>query len=327
MKDKELIGEFAYYLRYKKRLSEQTIRCYVTDLEQFCQHLTFRDEEQTAIEELALWYNENVAGSQRTATVTERKQLLAYVNRETIRQFLEHLEKEGYSRTSIIRKLAAIKSFYKMLCKQGYIETNPSSLIKAEKAQKKSRRYLDYAQIVRLIETPSTKDWLGARDRAIFEILYCTGIRINEIVELPLDSVDFVKQVINVNIKGRKRRVIPLGTSTLKALDLYLMMRKKEAEGKNFNMDMLFINKDGGALNTRSIHRKLSKYVRMAGMDEFISPNMFRHSFVAKMLKQGMDVEELREILGYQVLSKEQVCSYVIPKVDGSTDEHGLSAE
>jgi integrase/recombinase XerC len=300
MKDWELIDKFTDYLGQERHLSGKTIKCYRGDLVQFCEYLNVRDEKQSSIEELAVWYNDNVVSSVSTATKVERKQFLIF------KEFLLYLAQEGYKPTAIVRKLGALKSFYKMLCRHRMIEFNPVEEVKAKKVERKPRMYLTDEQISKLLEATGSKDWIGVRDRAIFETLYSTGMRISELVQLPLDSVNFIECVIHVSIKGRKKRTVPLEPSAIKALEHYLTLRNRAEEGRDFTANRLFVNKDGCSLNVRSVHRKMSKYACTAGMDGLVSPNMLRHSCIVRMLKRGMEIQQIKEILGYEVLSKAQ---------------------
>jgi integrase/recombinase XerC len=222
------------------------------------------------------------------------------------------LNKKQYSKSTIARKLATLRSFYKFLVKRNRIDSNPVISIRTPKQEKKLPKFLEYEDIKRLLDTPPANSWLGARDRAILETLYSTGIRVSELVALNMDDIDFLGEVVRVRGKGKKERVAPISSSALQVIQHYMEFRSKRAQSnQNFDPKVLFVNKHGTRLSTRSVRRKMDKYLKMAGLDPNISPHTLRHSFATHMLNNGADLRSVQELLGHQSLSTTQVYTHL----------------
>ncbi|HSV27858.1 MAG TPA: tyrosine-type recombinase/integrase, partial [Sedimentisphaerales bacterium] len=177
---------------------------------------------------------------------------------------------------------------------------------------KKLPKFLEYEQIQRLLTTPVTNHWLGARDRAMLETLYSTGMRVSELVALNIDDVDFLGEVVRLRGKGKKERIAPIGSSALQAIQHYLEFKNKRSQNNsNFDTRTLFVNKHGGRMSTRSVRRKMDKYLIAAGLDPSISPHTLRHSFATHMLNNGADLRSVQELLGHQSLSTTQVYTHL----------------
>jgi integrase/recombinase XerC len=162
------------------------------------------------------------------------------------------------------------------------------------------------------LETPPTDSWLGSRDRAILETLYSTGIRVSELVALNMDDIDFLSEVIHIRGKGKKERITPISSSALQAIQHYMEYRNKRAQNNShFDARVLFVNKHGQRLSTRSVRRKMDKYLKIAGLDPAISPHTLRHSFATHMLNNGADLRSVQELLGHQSLSTTQVYTHL----------------
>ncbi|MHC4536220.1 MAG: tyrosine recombinase XerC, partial [Planctomycetota bacterium] len=203
-------------------------------------------------------------------------------------------------------------SFYKFLVKRNQLTSNPVVAVRTPKQDKKLPRFLDYEEVKRLLDTPSLDNWLGARDRAIMETLYSTGIRVSELVALNMDDIDFMGEVVHVRGKGKKERIAPIGSSALQVIQHYMEYRNKRAQNNiNFDSKVLFVNKHGRRLSTRSVRRKMDKYLKMAGLDPAISPHTLRHSFATHMLNNGADLRSVQELLGHQSLSTTQVYTHL----------------
>jgi integrase/recombinase XerC len=225
------------------------------------------------------------------------------------------LNDKQYSKATIARKLATLRSFYKFLVKRNHISSNPVVGIRTPKQEKRLPQFLEYEDIKRLLETPPADSWLGARDRAIMETLYSTGIRVSELVSLNLDDVDFLGEVVHIRGKGKKERICPISSSVLQIIQHYMEFRNKRAQHNgNFDCKVLFVNKHGKRLSTRSVRRKMDKYLKMAGLDPSISPHTLRHSFATHMLNRGADLRSVQELLGHQSLSTTQVYTHLTTK-------------
>jgi integrase/recombinase XerC len=154
--------------------------------------------------------------------------------------------------------------------------------------------------------------WLGARDRAIMETLYSTGMRVSELVGLNMDDIDFLGEVVHIRGKGKKERIGPISSSALQVIQHYMEFRSRRAQSNaNFDSKVLFVNKHGRRLSTRSVRRKMDKYLKMAGLDPAISPHTLRHSFATHMLNNGADLRSVQELLGHQSLSTTQVYTHL----------------
>lgn len=318
MKDCAITQEFLGYLKYEKHFSGHTAKCYGADLEQFAGFLLAPSQPdsgtqgRTGHEDSASWPQQG--GSVATASETETKleQLILNADVNTIRKYMAYLNEQQYSRSTTARKLATLRSFYKFLVKRNHVASNPVTSIKTPKQEKKLPKFLEYEDVQRLLNTPPVDTWLGARDRAIMETLYSTGMRVSELVALNMDDVDFLGEVIHIRGKGKKERLAPIGSSALRATQHYIEFRNRRmANDSSFDSRVLFANKHGQRLSTRSVRRKMDKYLTMAGLDPAISPHTLRHSFATHMLNNGADLRSVQELLGHQSLSTTQVYTHV----------------
>lgn len=309
-----IVQHFLNYLKFERRFSEHTAKCYGADLGQFVHFLTDQ-QHQSASEPVS---GSGVPGSPATATAVQVQQevdvnhLLVHADVDAARAYLALLNAKAYSKATVARKLATLRSFYKYLVKSGHIKSNPLTSVKTPKQDKKLPKFLEYAEVKKLLETPPLDNWLGARDRAILETLYSTGIRVSELVALNMDDVDFLGEVVHVRGKGKKERISPISSSALQSIQHYMEFRNKRAQSNtNFDGKVLFVNKHGRRLSTRSVRRKMDKYLRIAGMDPDISPHTLRHSFATHMLNNGADLRSVQELLGHQSLSTTQVYTHL----------------
>ena len=306
-----IIHEFLDYLNFEKHFSEHTAKCYNADLVQFCQYLS--GEHGHSSEDWSA--NSRSAGSVATQTETNIEQLLLSITTDSVRAYMAGLNEKQYSKSTTARKLATLRSFYKFLVKRGYLSANPVMAVRTPKQDKKLPKFLEYDQVKKLLETPPTDNWLGARDRAIMETLYGTGVRVSELVALNIEDVDFLGEVMHVRGKGKKERLTPIGSSALQAIQHYMEFRNKRAQGNgNFDSKVLFVNKHGKRLSTRSVRRKMDKYLKIAGLDPTISPHTLRHSFATHMLNNGADLRSVQELLGHQSLSTTQIYTHLTTK-------------
>lgn len=305
-----IINEFLDYLKFEKHFSEHTAKCYNADLEQFCQYITTGQTTPSSD-----WSADHTSGGVATQTQTKVEQLLLALTTDTVRTYMAHLNDKQYSKSTSARKLATLRSFYKFLVKRNYLQNNPVTAVRTPKQDKKLPKFLEYDQVKRLLETPPSDSWLGARDRAIMETLYGTGVRVSELVALNIEDVDFLGEVLHVRGKGKKERISPIGSSALQSIQHYMEYRNRRAQNNgNFDSKVLFVNKHGKRLSTRSVRRKMDKYLKMAGLDPTISPHTLRHSFATHMLNNGADLRSVQELLGHQSLSTTQIYTHLTTK-------------
>ena len=315
--DSANVQQFLNYLKFERRFSEHTAKCYGADLRQFGEFLVGASESGgSSAESVSLAQQQ---GGPATAVATQTKpkvdQLFLSTDINVIRSYLASLNEKQYSKATVARKLATLRSFYKFLVRTNRVSSNPVTAVRTPKQDKKLPRFLEYEEVKKLLETPPADNWLGARDRAILETLYSTGIRVSELVALNMDDVDFLGEVIHVRGKGKKERIAPISSSALQVIQHYMEFRNKRAQNNsNFDPRVLFVNKHGRRLSTRSVRRKMDKYLKMAGLDPAISPHTLRHSFATHMLNNGADLRSVQELLGHQSLSTTQVYTHLTTK-------------
>ncbi|QKK08232.1 MAG: tyrosine recombinase XerC [Planctomycetota bacterium] len=315
---------FASYLTDERHFSPYTARCYGADLRQYVEFLCDAAgiELNDQAERDALARREaasgsagaEVVGSIGPKTITE---IVCGADADLIRQFLAHLSEEQYSAATMARKIATLRSFYKWGERRGLTATNPMTLIRTPRQSKRLPKAITVEQVEKLLSSPSQADVLGRRDRAMLETLYSTGIRVSELVGLNVTDLDVPGEALRVRGKGKKERLVPLGTHALAAIASYIEMVNADAkhsqvwQGENRHQAPLFLNKHSGRLSSRSVRRKLDKYLREAGLDPSISPHTLRHSFATHLLDNGADLRSVQELLGHQSLSTTQVYTHL----------------
>jgi integrase/recombinase XerC len=337
MEESITIQKFLDYLKFERRFSEHTAKCYGADLIQFSEFMLSSSNGNPLDQEPISSGGQDGGSATAVATQVNHKidQLLLSAGTDDVRTYLSHLNEKQYSKATIARKLATLRSFYKFLVKRNQITSNPVVAVRTPKQDKKLPRFLEYEEVKRLLDTPPLDTWLGARDRAILETLYSTGIRVSELVALNMDDIDFLGEVVHIRGKGKKERIAPIGSSALQVIQHYMEFRNKRAQNNgNFDNKVLFVNKHGKRLSTRSVRRKMDKYLKMAGLDPVISPHTLRHSFATHMLNNGADLRSVQELLGHQSLSTTQVYTHLTtsklknvyenahPRVDGNGEHH-----
>ena len=314
MEESTTIQKFLDYLRYERRFSEHTAKCYGADLIQFSEFLVGASHGSPADTEPISSAEQQGGSATAVATQANPKvdQLLLSAGTDIVRAYLAFLNEKQYSKATIARKLATLRSFYKFLVKRNQLISNPVVAVRTPKQDKKLPRFLDYEEVKKLLDTPPMNSWLGARDRAILETLYSTGIRVSELVALNMDDIDFLGEIVHIRGKGKKERITPIGSSALQVIQHYMEFRNKRAQNNdNFDSRVLFVNKHGKRLSTRSVRRKMDKYLKMAGLDPAISPHTLRHSFATHMLNNGADLRSVQELLGHQSLSTTQIYTHL----------------
>lgn len=314
IEESTIIQKFLDYLKFEKRFSEHTAKCYGADLSQFSEFLINTSDGSLPVDEpisLAR-HHDGAATAVATQAALKIDQLLLSTQTDTVRAYLAFLNERQYAKATIARKLATLRSFYKFLVKRAHVSSNPVVAVRTPKQEKKLPRFLEYEEVKRLLDTPPVDNWLGARDRAILETLYSTGMRVSELVALNMDDIDFLGEVVHIRGKGKKERIAPIGSSALQVIQHYMEFRNKRAQSNsNFDSKVLFVNKHGRRLSTRSVRRKMDKYLKIAGLDPAISPHTLRHSFATHMLNNGADLRSVQELLGHQSLSTTQIYTHL----------------
>lgn len=317
MIDNTLITEFLNYLNFERHFSPHTAKCYGADLTQFCAYVASEGGGSTAAPAAigASSFGAGGAGGGTAVMVeTDLKRRLLALTAEDIKAFLAFLGTQNYSKSTTARKLATLRSFYKFCVRRNYMQTNPLSSIRMPKQDKRLPKFLTVDEVNRLLRTPEDNSLLGARDRAMLEVLYSTGIRVSELVDLNAGDVDTQSQVIRIRGKGKKQRATPIGPTALSAIARYVDLRRADVRSPSFDQQALFVNKHGQRLSTRSVRRKLDKYLATAGLDPTISPHTLRHSFATHMLDKGADLRSVQELLGHQSISTTQIYTHLTAK-------------
>jgi len=319
-----IIAGFTSYLMDERHFSHYTARCYGADLRQYVEFLADEGNveikeanEQSALDKIANNGSSNgdVMGTIMPATVTK---FICDANPDSIRTFLAHLGTKEYSAATMARKIATLRSFYKWSNRRGYTNTNPMTAIRTPRQAKRLPKAITVEQIEKLLATPSDRDVLGLRDRAMLETLYSTGIRVSELVGLNFEDCDEPGESLRVKGKGKKERLVPLGTHAMAAVKRYVALVQSDARCATWwandgsgRSKPLFVNKHGKRLSSRSVRRKLDKYLVQAGLDPDISPHTLRHSFATHLLENGADLRSVQELLGHQSLSTTQIYTHL----------------
>lgn len=280
----DYINKYLAHIEHNKNFSPQTLRAYRNDLHQYLSFLH-----------------------------TDGCKNLEQITRLFLRKYLAYLKKQDYSKTTIARKVVAIRSLYKFLCREGLLEFNPVENIRTPKQDRKLPGFMSINETVGLLNTPDVRLLPGLRDKAILETLYSTGIRVSELAGLDAADVDFHRGLVKVKGKGKKERLLPVGNHALHAIQSYLDKKNSELSRHTLNRDnqALFLNNRGGRLTERSVARMLEKYIKKAGMNPGISPHTFRHSFATHLLDRGADLRSVQELLGHASLSTTQIYTHV----------------
>ncbi len=223
----------------------------------------------------------------------------------TIREYFAYL-KGRTAASTLSRRIAALRGFYGYLKQEAVIRDNPWASIRGPKQPKNLPEFLTVPEASNLVEKPDQKTPMGARDRAILEVLYGCGLRVSELVGLNVDAVDFKRAVVHVKGKGAKYRDVPLGELAAGALERYLEARPKLLKPGHLDEPALFLNRFGRRLSARSVRRLLDKYAFMAGVNRHVHPHVLRHSYATHMLQGGADLRAIQELLGHSRISTTQ---------------------
>jgi len=300
---KRLLRSFIEALSSEKGYSANTCRAYLNDLESF----------NSFVENQKKFSHKEQKG---TGPIGVRE-----VDGRIIRSYLGFLHKKN-KKSTIARKLSALRSFFAFLVKHGIIPESPAELIHTPKQEKTIPAYLTVDDMFRLLDSIKTDTLLGLRNRAIFETLYSTGIRVSELSGMNDTDIDLNNRVIRVLGKGNKERLVPIGKTASRSIKYYKERLKKDAGVQEDSQGPLFLNKNKGRLTPRSIARILDGIVRASGISVPISPHALRHTFATHLLDAGADLRGVQELLGHKSLSTTQKYTHVsIDKLMGTYDK------
>jgi integrase/recombinase XerC len=266
---KEHIEQFLRYLEIENNASRHTLRAYRKDLESFREYMGDKPRDIEMID---------------------------------VRGFVAHQIKKGLNKTTAGRRLASVRSFLNFLCREGYIKANPAKLVKTPKTEKRLPNFLSVDDVFTLMEKPDGIGILHARDRAILELLYSSGLRVSEISELNVDDINTKEGLVKVKGKGMKERILPVGSKAIDAIKSYTLekMLFKNKDGA------MFLNSRGARLSDRGVRRIVVKYSREIGIKGQIGPHTLRHTFASHLLQTGADLRVIQELLGHSSLSTTQ---------------------
>lgn len=278
------IGQFLRYLSVERNASELTVKSYREDLFDLAEYL---------IEELG--------ADIRPDGVSSRD----------LRGYAAALHEAGYARTSISRKLASLRSFYRFAQQRSLASSNPAKPLRNPRGQRKLPHFLTNEEVGKLLEAPATLSVMGLRDHAILETMYSAGLRVSEVVGLNDGDLEFEEGIARIRGKGRKERLSPLGSFAIDALDEYLQARVLSPKAATGREAPVFVNRFGNRLTTRSVGRMLEKYIAEQGLDSRTTPHTLRHSFATHLLDRGADIRSVQELLGHKSLVTTQIYTHL----------------
>ena len=271
----KFIEKFVRYLEIEKNYSAHTVLNYKLDLQGF---------------------NKFISGTEL--------EKIGYLD---LRKYLAVLKEKNFGNRTVGRRLSTLRSFFRFLCREGYIKTNPILMLSSPKLEKPLPSFMTEDEVGRLIESAfakTPKDFLGLRDRAILEVFYSSGLRISELVGLNLEDIDFISGILKIRGKGKKERIVPIGETALATVRKYLEKREKQNNA-------LFLNNHSRRITTRGVRFLLIKYLKACGMKPGVSAHTFRHSFATHLLNRGADLRTVQELLGHANLSSTQIYTHL----------------
>jgi len=277
--NKEL-SEFLAYLRYERNASPHTIASYERDLRQ-----------------LAAYLQENGVRWNKAGNVV-------------LRGFLALLHEKKQRKSTIGRKLAAMRSFYEFCLRKKWVSENPAKILSTPKQEKRVPSFLSEEEVVGLLSLPASTKPIDLRDQAILELLYASGIRVSELVGIDLDDLHFGERLVRVRGKGKKERLVPFGRKAAEALQAYIRARSGLLD-KRPEETAVFLNYRGKRLTTRSVQRMVQAFIRRTAVSRRISPHSLRHSFASHLLGRGADLRVIQELLGHASLATTQKYTHV----------------
>ncbi len=310
----EVFNRYVNYLVAERNVSPYTVRNYTSDL----------------------------VGNSKRGTQKGFFQFLRLKNIESLdkadkwvlREYLAYLSNQGVAKASIARKLSAIRSFYRYLARENILDSNPMEHSVSPKLDKRLPEFLTIEEVVKLLQTPDLSTPQGLRDRALMELIYASGLRVSELVNLNIENINMESYEIRVWGKGSKERMVLMGEYAATSINNYLANGRPKLLVKKDGGGALFLNRDGNRLTERMVQIIIRKYARLAAIDKEVHPHMLRHTFATHMLDGGADLRVVQELLGHENLSTTQIYTHItqgqarkvylaahpMAKLEGNTD-------
>lgn len=276
---------FLEYLTVELGLSANTRQAYERDLRLFCKALGFKNSDA-----------------------------LVNVSREQITGYMMQLKEKGLAAATIARKLAAIKAFYRFMTAEGYMDANPAEVVEAGTKGIKLPHVLSEDEVVRLLNQPDITTAEGFRDRTMLEVLYATGMRVSELINLTLERVDLNMKYIIAFGKGSKERIVPLGSVAAEFLQQYLEKVRPKLTHAGRNTNIVFLAFGGHELTRQRFWQIIRAYGRKANINKALTPHILRHSFATHLLDNGADLRSVQELLGHSDISTTQIYTHLTNK-------------
>jgi integrase/recombinase XerD len=279
----DYLQDFLHFLIVEKGLAKNTIVSYERDLKSYLHYL------------------------QTVEQITDVNQ----ITRIHIIQFLNHLRKEGKSAKTLARHVASLRSFHQFLLREKMADQDPSVHIESPHLERSLPKVLTLSEVEALLEAPDRSKPSGLRDAAMLELLYATGIRVSELVNLNLDDLHLTMGFLRCIGKGNKERIIPVGKTALHVLDQYLQYGRPNMQSKKYRTDALFLNHHGNRLTRQGFWKILKGLAKKANIEKELTPHTLRHSFATHLLENGADLRAVQEMLGHADISTTQIYTHV----------------
>jgi integrase/recombinase XerC len=278
------IGQFLRFLSVERNAAELTQKSYREDLTSLAEYLT-----------------------QAYGHAPEPREITPL----DLRGYVSALHEAGYAKTSVARRLASLRTFYKFAQREGLADSNPAKPLRNPRPDRKLPHFLSTDEVGKLLVAPPATTPMGLRDRAILETMYSAGLRVSECVGMNDGDVDLTEGVVRIRGKGRRERLAPIGSFAAKALARWIKVRRIASKETKAALTPVFTNKFGSRLTTRSVHRMLLKYLKVTGLDLRTTPHTLRHSFATHLLDRGADIRSVQELLGHKSLVTTQIYTHV----------------
>ena len=278
----DFLNEYLTTLKFEKNLSDNSINSYKNDIQKF---LAFEKERMV----------EDVAN----------------ITAKDVTDYFYQLRKSELAYSTTSRNMSALKGFFKYLDSQNYLEENPISNLLPMKSERKLPDVLSVEEVEKILSQPDVSDKLGLRDKAILELLYSSGLRVSELINLKISDLFFDEEVIRVLGKGSKQRIVPIGLSAKNWIKKYLLESRPFFEKKTKSGNIIFLNRRGGKLSRMTIWKIVQKNVKSAKIEKEVHPHTFRHSFATHLLEGGADLRAVQEMLGHSDISTTQIYTHI----------------